>query len=284
MPPGPRTAQGKCRVRYNATKYGIFSKAALLSNESYAELKPILKGLHEHYCPKGAFEELLVDKLAALLWRYRRLLIAETAEIELSITFPQHSGPAKRADVVRVVVIKEGWEEYNLMERSHDPVVREKCLNLLEALKNGIEVSGFENTRDVAILKRLYHDNIDKKEDRRRNLFTDYRDWLSKAVCSEEQRKSNAFPSPERCRERFLEDLKQEIARLERCKKDDAEQWKLETLRRYVPPLSHPEHLSRYEANLERHIERTMNQIERLQRIRLGQPVLPPINLNVSSS
>lgn len=40
--------------------------------------------------------------------------------------------------------------------------------------------------------------------------------------------------------------------------------------------------LLRYESNLERTLDRTLNQLERAQRMRRGQPVLPPINLNVS--
>ena len=43
------------------------------------------------------------------------------------------------------------------------------------------------------------------------------------------------------------------------------------------------EHLLRYEASIERAFDRTLSQIERAQRMRLGQPILPPIKLDVSS-
>ncbi len=39
----------------------------------------------------------------------------------------------------------------------------------------------------------------------------------------------------------------------------------------------------RYEANLERNIDRTLNQLERLQRMRLGQPVPPPVKVELST-
>jgi hypothetical protein len=39
----------------------------------------------------------------------------------------------------------------------------------------------------------------------------------------------------------------------------------------------------RYEANLHRVFDRTLSQLERLQRIRLGQPVPPPMMLEVTS-
>lgn len=42
--------------------------------------------------------------------------------------------------------------------------------------------------------------------------------------------------------------------------------------------------LLRYETHLSREFDRTLAQLERLQRIRLGQPVPPPINLNVTTA
>jgi hypothetical protein len=42
--------------------------------------------------------------------------------------------------------------------------------------------------------------------------------------------------------------------------------------------------LIRYDTTLNRNIERTLNQLERHQRMRLGQPVPPPINLNITAS
>ena len=38
----------------------------------------------------------------------------------------------------------------------------------------------------------------------------------------------------------------------------------------------------RYEANIDRAFDRTLTQLERHQRMRLGQPVVPPIKLDIS--
>lgn len=38
----------------------------------------------------------------------------------------------------------------------------------------------------------------------------------------------------------------------------------------------------RYEASLERAFDRALAQLERLQRMRLGQPVAPPIKVNLT--
>ena len=43
-------------------------------------------------------------------------------------------------------------------------------------------------------------------------------------------------------------------------------------------------HFPRYEANIDRAFDRTLTQLERNQRMRMGHPVAPPIELVVSSS
>jgi hypothetical protein len=79
---GPRTGSGKAIASRNAIRHGIFSNAALLKSESRSEYESLLEGLREYFKPVGMFEEILVEKLAILIWRYRRLIITEKTEIE----------------------------------------------------------------------------------------------------------------------------------------------------------------------------------------------------------
>ena len=51
-------------------------------------------------------------------------------------------------------------------------------------------------------------------------------------------------------------------------------------LRQHVPLTSQFDHLLRYEASLERNLDPTLSQLERLQRLRLGQPVLPKLEVH----
>jgi hypothetical protein len=84
---GPRTTEGKQRSRHNALKYGIFAKNVLLKGESQSEFGSLLNGLLNDFRPAGTLEELLVEKLAALAWRHRRLFLAEGAEIRKNMEF-----------------------------------------------------------------------------------------------------------------------------------------------------------------------------------------------------
>jgi len=74
---GPRTPAGKERSKRNALKHGIFSKVALLKGESRSQYNSLLNGLQDDIRPEGKREEVLVDKLATLFWRYRRFIIAD---------------------------------------------------------------------------------------------------------------------------------------------------------------------------------------------------------------
>jgi|SRR5690348_10106831 len=74
---GPRTKQGKDISRLNALKYGIFSQAVVLKGEPRATFNFLLSGFRDDLKPEGTLEKLLVDKLAATVWRLRRLFILE---------------------------------------------------------------------------------------------------------------------------------------------------------------------------------------------------------------
>ena len=58
----------------NAVRHGIFVRVLFLKGESRAEFYALLAGLRSHFEPVGYFEELLVEKLAVILWRIRRLI------------------------------------------------------------------------------------------------------------------------------------------------------------------------------------------------------------------
>jgi hypothetical protein len=163
---GPRSATGKDRSRHNALKHGIFSKMVLLKGEPQSDFDSLMNGLRNDLRPEGMLEGILVEKLASLIWRQRRLLMAEGAEIRL------------------------GTESFQI------------------------------------------------------DLMDDY------------------LTKPERV----------------------AEKKKLSAIAGNVPHGHTLDRLLRYEASLERTFDRTLSQLERLQRMRLGQPVPPSINLNVTTS
>jgi hypothetical protein len=161
---------------------------------------------------------------------------------------------------------------------------------LLGELKESLDEGPFVTECDKAILTKLYgsYEERDEKENWKKTLFDSYLDWLRTSLCSEEVRKQQGYASPQKCVKHFLEEVNAEIQRLERFRKEytkvSASKLELESLRRSIPEGPQLDRLLRYESAILREIDRTLNQLERLQRMRLGQLVPPPINLNVTTS
>jgi hypothetical protein len=99
---GPRSPEGKVRSKYNSTKHGILSQAVVLKSESRSEYESLLAGLLDDFKSEGTFEEFLVEKLATVAWRYRRIITLEVADIEspdLGFTLPDSGTlPLSRLD------------------------------------------------------------------------------------------------------------------------------------------------------------------------------------------
>ena len=67
--------------RLNAVKHGILSKEAVLPHESKEEFEDLLVQYEADFAPANATENTLVEELASIVWRKKRLLKAENAKI-----------------------------------------------------------------------------------------------------------------------------------------------------------------------------------------------------------
>ena len=281
---GPRTPSGKERSKYNALKHGVFSSVVVLKGESRAEYESLLSGPQETFQPEGTLEEALVKKLAMTLWRHNRLIQAETAEIQSAVEFmewdQQHAQQQEAEEIG-----SEAELEYQggLIRKIQNPRVLECCLKLLKELREAIEQKGFQS-EDQVILQRVYGE--EDQEHLSENLYDNYRIWFQTAGVSDAERLANGYASPEGCVRNVLEEIDEEIGRLKRYQKTLgtilAQRAKLDAVRRTLPEGPILDRLLRYEAHLERVFDRTLSQLERLQRIRQGQPVPPPIKVQLS--
>lgn len=69
----------KALVRFNATRHGVLSRYTVLPWENADEYGAILDALREEHGPQGPTEDHLVEELAGIIWRKRRLRLAEAA-------------------------------------------------------------------------------------------------------------------------------------------------------------------------------------------------------------
>ena len=284
---GPRTELGKQRASHNATKHGVFSKVVVLPDESRAEYERLFAGLRESLRPEGALEELLVEKLAATVWRQRRLLLSEGAEIRKGTEFVESDQQDFESEEAEEFGRRfDPFNKIGLIQKIHNPDVLERCLELLSELQGEIEKNGFNREHDTDILERIHGDRDEPRL--REDLYDFYKVWLDTLEAPEEERVREGYASPEQCRENIMQEIKWEIRGLKRHQKAqnsiEAARTELEVLRRSVPDSPGIDRLIRYEASLERSFERTLNQLERLQRTRLGQSVLPKLEVHHSLS
>ena len=82
---GPKTAQGKAVVRWNATRHGISSpKPVVPGLENTEDWESHLEGIMENLSPVGHLEITLAERVALLSWRLHRVTRFETGAIATS--------------------------------------------------------------------------------------------------------------------------------------------------------------------------------------------------------
>lgn len=277
---GPRTEHGKRRSSQNALKSGIFSRATLLKGESRSDYQSLLEGLREALHPEGRLEELLVEKLASISWRYNRFLVAEGAEIRKGIEFPEPISRGSKAGIPMEIFAHSS----PLISRVNGTEAFECCLGLLAELRSRINDNGFDHELDDVVLQKIYGEP--RGPFAPQTLFDEYTAWASTARMTEEERAREGCATPDECKQCVLDAFDAEI---ERLKKDQADREstvcnrrKIEILRLGIPDSRVLDRLLRYEASLERDFDRTLTQLERLQRIRKGQPPPPQLDINIS--
>ena len=66
-------------TRFNALRHGVLSRYTVLPWESTDEYRAVVEALVAEHRPQGPTEEHLVEEIAGILWRKRRLRLAEAA-------------------------------------------------------------------------------------------------------------------------------------------------------------------------------------------------------------
>jgi len=78
---GPKSDAGKARARINSLKHGFSSQEIVLEGEDAGQFDALRAQLDAEFDPSSVIERELVDRLATLLWRLRRVPVLEAALI-----------------------------------------------------------------------------------------------------------------------------------------------------------------------------------------------------------
>jgi len=90
---GPKSKAGKQRSARNAIKHGLFTEVLLLPDEDGEALATLKNNLHADFRPVTHMQAYVIDRLAMLIWRERRLAKAEASETVAL----QRAAPFRRA-------------------------------------------------------------------------------------------------------------------------------------------------------------------------------------------
>ncbi|MGA7918673.1 MAG: hypothetical protein WCA38_03305 [Candidatus Acidiferrales bacterium] len=277
---GPRTAKGKQRSSRNALKRGIFSKSLILESESRAEYQSLLKGVQENLQPQGTVESALVESLAVILWRKRRLVPAESAEISKARFFAAHNA----YETQRVEV----WDRYRagetaggMLRPSPNPFLIQEGIDILTKLRDHIEKFGFDQNISSFLLKKLY--GVDHDGEPPAGIYREFAFLFLRSAQAQNQNEPGVVDILKNGMvEYFNLELKwlesQQLVRTTLHERKG----QYEALAALIPQPDAMDRLVRYETHLSREFDRLLNQLERVQRMRRGQSPPPTLNIDVS--
>ena len=245
-------------TRFNAVKHAILSRYTILPWEDETEYGELLDALVGEHKPQGPTEEHLVEELAGILWRKRRLRMAECAAYRqgLNDTFQSfnHTGEAALAhlgggDDVRVrEAVRAGPEdtERDLRDLDEDQAMTERALKVLR--------SGKADAYDKAISV----------------LREDTRDWWKEKLTLELDDYEEGEAPYTSDASGLLRFLQSELFSWYESRRKELANWPLIQSQAFGEALDPQrlDKLARYEAHLDRKLERMLTMLVRLRELR----------------
>ena len=240
-------------VRFNAMKHGILSRLAVLAHEDHAEFDDLLAVLIEEHRPAGMTERHLIEELATIIWRKRRVLMAEGANINQGLKGAANSSQSVMASAAPFQrgMASENTDVRDLLDLTPEDIAESQKSAALDLAA----------TQKAAAILRKGGPNAYVKA--RRALMQESRDWWDEHV-EEESHPATAEGLAEFIRE-TMEPICYRMEREARFTPAIKAQALGEGLRAHLL-----EKLNRYETHLDRKFERTLAMLLKMKELRRG--------------
>lgn len=285
---GPRTVAGKAKSKENALTHGLLAKEVVIQagegKENKAEFDRLHAQLWEELNPEGILEGMLVENIAACYWRKRRAFRCEIGEIrkELdSATWRESLERERQFDLAKSFLCfshSSNWE----METSSRGT--EYLLGVLESVKKVAEEIGYLGESELDMLAKNFGADDFGFTRMCGALSYSVREALGKLDQAPDDHGHHL--SPEKYKKILLQLIsvvKQELKEQQKAA-EKVEHLELDAkiASLALPPKEAMEKILRYETAIDRQLYRAMGELERLQRQRRGEAVLPPIKVQIS--
>lgn len=148
-PPPPPGMAGTVITRFNAMRHGVLSRYTVPPWEDEEEYRVLLAALVSEHRPRGPTEEHLVEELAGIVWRKRRLRLAEAAAhrrglmdaidprhdtMTVALSHIETAGESER--VVDAIRATSADTEEEIRETEEDEAMTRRALALLRSRRN----------------------------------------------------------------------------------------------------------------------------------------------------
>ena len=250
--PAPVATVGNyASVRFNAMKHGILSKLAVLAHEDHAEFDSLLGALIDEHRPGGITERHLIEELATIIWRKRRVLLAEGAKINEGLKRAASSSKSVMASAAPFErgMAGENTDVRDLLDLTPDDVFESQQNAKLDLAAARKAAAILRNGRSSAYAKA------------RRALTQESRDWWDEHVQEE------SYPATADGLAAFIREKLEPICFRTEREARFTPAFKAQTLGEGLQ-AHRLEKLNRYETHLDRKFERTLAMLLKLKLLR----------------
>jgi hypothetical protein len=247
---GPRTEAGKKHSSRNSFKHGLCAQEIMtFANEDDRQLVTHLsEQIYKAYQPQGFVEEALVDRMVCAYFRLSRVIRYELRASQAE---------AKNRLLEQNSLEFHSYRKEQLDELKKDPAGALRLARAKLALYRGLKT----------VLNGTPLDDFGKE----------VRAKLQMELRKRSKSRADASMREELRRAELDEDISREERWIQFCSTFIAG----EGLVPDVPSQEIVDRVLRYESTIERQFYRAMDQLERLQRQRLGDHILPPVRINM---
>ncbi len=296
---GPKTPEGKKAVSLNALTHGLLARDTIIATGGGREdgdaYTALLTGLHESFHPVGDLEVILVEKIAVAHWKLCRAARAEGGALRQC---RDNLETQLREDLE--VELEDDLDALDRFNRAAalaaqtsvpmPPVAREDTRIKIQRRirKNPLGVRHLLQTLDVAIVQVEHESRLDRYAKLKLRLeFLNgepSRDGRIRQVFDYEDSENGLSPEDRAVLLTLLREEKAELeARLVGVKHRHQEIVETAAAQASLPSDQDIARIQRYETMHDRQFNQAINQLERVQRRRLGEAPLPVLNVEVTN-
>ncbi len=160
---GPKTRTGKAESKMNAMTHGLLAADLVVRDEDPVEFAQVLENLVDELQPQGPLEVQLVERVAACMWRLRRLyrieagiFTYESLTIELDRAQKEARSYVEIKDAFELVSLTEGHVHITDEERHGQATARaEKAARLLEEESLALGVAFKQDAKNAGAISKL---------------------------------------------------------------------------------------------------------------------------------